>query len=148
MMKWIILALVVLALLVIVIRLARPRVESDPYDSPAARPGTIHEIDQLVANGQKVAAVKKLRATDPTLSLREAKARIDRWQPETKPYSVAPRAQQQPDSNPLPPHVIVEIDQLVAANNKVRAIKVLREHTGLGLREAKARIDRWVPGRN
>ena len=33
--------------------------------------------------------------------------------------------------------VIAEIDALVAAEQKISAIKVLREHSGLSLREAK-----------
>ncbi|MFJ2621246.1 hypothetical protein [Glutamicibacter sp. NPDC087344] len=147
-MKWIILALIILAVVILVLRVAQARAERNLHNSPNARPGTIHDIDQLVANGQKIEAIKKLRATDPTLSLREAKNRIDYWTPENKPYAESAAARSAQAGTPLPAHVIVEIDQLVAADNPIRAIKVLREHTGLGLKEAKNRIDRWVPGRN
>ncbi|WP_431712094.1 hypothetical protein [Glutamicibacter uratoxydans] len=147
-MKWIILALIILVVLLVLQRITTPRAEKDPYQSSNLRPGTNHDIDQLVANGQKIAAVRKLRATDPTLSLRDAKARIDSWEPENKPYSVAPGAQHAPDAKQLPPHVIVEIDQAIAAGETIKAVKVLREHTNLGLLEAKKRIDQWVPGRN
>lgn len=147
-MKWIIVALIILVVLLVLMRITTPRVEKNPYDSPNLRPGTNHDIDQLVANGQNIQAIKKLRATDPTLSLRDAKARIDSWKPEVKPYDVAPGAQNSPDANQLPAHVIVEIDQHVAAGEKIKAVKTLREHTNLGLLEAKNRIDQWVPGRN
>lgn len=49
-------------------------------------------------------------------------------------------------SNPvsgLTPQVIAEIDRLVAAGQKIHAIKVYREHAGVGLKEAKDRIDHW-----
>lgn len=44
---------------------------------------------------------------------------------------------------PLPLPVIEQIDELIAQNKKIAAIKVVRENTGLGLSSAKERIDRW-----
>jgi ribosomal protein L7/L12 len=42
----------------------------------------------------------------------------------------------------LPPAARGEIDALLRAGSKIQAIKVIREHTGLGLAEAKAIADR------
>jgi ribosomal protein L7/L12 len=47
----------------------------------------------------------------------------------------------------LPAPVASDIDKLVAGDQRIVAIKVLREHTGLGLKESKLLIDAWVPGR-
>lgn len=43
----------------------------------------------------------------------------------------------------LTPSVIAEIDRLVAAGQKIQAIKLLRQRTGVGLKDAKDRIDHW-----
>jgi hypothetical protein len=42
---------------------------------------------------------------------------------------------------PLPPSAETEIRALLQQRRKIHAIKLLREHTGLGLKEAKDRID-------
>jgi len=42
---------------------------------------------------------------------------------------------------PLPPSAETEIRALLQQRRKIDAIKLLREHTGLGLKEAKDRID-------
>jgi len=44
---------------------------------------------------------------------------------------------------PLPPAVIAQIDALVAAEQKISAIKLLREATGLGLKDSKDAIESW-----
>ncbi len=43
----------------------------------------------------------------------------------------------------ISPQVIAEIDRLVAAGHRRAAIKVLRRHGKLGLREAKDKIAHW-----
>jgi len=42
---------------------------------------------------------------------------------------------------PLPPAAEPEIRALLQQRRKIEAIKLLRQHTGLGLKEAKDRID-------
>jgi hypothetical protein len=42
---------------------------------------------------------------------------------------------------PLPPSAETEIRALLQQRRKIDAIKLLREHTGIGLKEAKDRID-------
>ncbi|MGX1934009.1 hypothetical protein [Microbacterium resistens] len=46
----------------------------------------------------------------------------------------------------MDPAVVAEIDRLVATDQKIAAIKVLRDHQPLSLQEAKDRIDVWIPG--
>ncbi|HWS50297.1 MAG TPA: hypothetical protein VN241_04750, partial [Microbacterium sp.] len=43
----------------------------------------------------------------------------------------------------LSPQVIAEIDRRIAAGQKIAAIKLFREHSRVGLKEAKDRIDHW-----
>ena len=61
-------------------------------------------------------------------------------------------AQREADASP-PPNatggggnpVSAEVSQLVMQGKKIQAIKVLREQTGLGLKEAKDIVDRLMP---
>lgn len=46
----------------------------------------------------------------------------------------------------LDPHAVAEIDDLVRRENRIAAIKVLRDHTGESLASAKRRIDHWTVG--
>ena len=41
-------------------------------------------------------------------------------------------------------YVAAEIDRLVVGNQQIHAIKIVREHTGLGLKESKDVIDAWA----
>nr|WP_314840587.1 hypothetical protein [uncultured Microbacterium sp.] len=114
----------------------------------------IAQIDRLVASGQKIQAIKAYR--DSTgVGLREAKDRIEHWSASTTAVSGAAVSHAaaahtsislQPSSirSSLPAGVAAEIDRLLAGNQKIVAIKLLREHTGLGLGESKRFIDSWV----
>ena len=44
---------------------------------------------------------------------------------------------------PLTAETVAEISSLIARDKKIHAIKVLREATGVGLKEAKDRVDGW-----
>ncbi len=57
-------------------------------------------------------------------------------QSEAPPVSAAPAAAG---------HVSPEVLRLAAAGQKIQAIKVLREQTGLGLKESKDIVDRLAP---
>jgi ribosomal protein L7/L12 len=43
----------------------------------------------------------------------------------------------------LSPAVRAEVGRLVAADQKISAIKLLREATGLGLKDSKDAVDAW-----
>jgi ribosomal protein L7/L12 len=43
----------------------------------------------------------------------------------------------------LPVSAAAQIDHLLSANQQIQAIKLFREHTGLGLAESKRAIDHW-----
>lgn len=108
------------------------------------------EIDRLLADGQKIVAIKLYR--DRTgVGLKEAKDRIESWAPGTGtalPSSplATPRSDALSPRASLPPDVAAEVDRLVAAAQKISAIKLVRDHTELGLKEAKQLVDAWTIG--
>lgn len=121
--------------------------------SSGLTPQVVAEIDRLVAAGQKIHAIKVYR-DHSSVGLKEAKDRIDHWSisttaPHAAAQSHASAAASSITRTPasvrgaLPPSVRTEIDGLVAEGQPIRAIKLLREHTGLGLRESKLLIDEW-----
>jgi ribosomal protein L7/L12 len=84
-----------------------------------------------VARGNAVEAIKLLRAATG-LGLKEAKDAIDAHVRGTPAHlsSSAP-------AGPLPPSVV----EALTRGNKIEAIKLLRRHTGLGLKEAKEAVE-------
>jgi ribosomal protein L7/L12 len=143
-----------------------------PYSSSPARgprpaapdpltPDVSAEIDRLVAADPKITAIKVLREHSG-LSLRDAKDQIDAWVPsapgtmdavpvslagsDLRPAGAPSYAGGLPTSDAvagLAPDVRAEIDRLVAADQKIAAIKLLREATGLGLRDSKDAVEAW-----
>lgn len=167
----------VVAILAVAVRGMRPKIpEAQTFtptpvmsSSPAARtnaspaglsPQVIAEIDRRIASGQKIAAIKLFRQHSK-VGLKEAKDRIDHWSIST----TAPHAAATSHTSPayssaqttrstssirstLPPSIVGEIDRLMAGGSPIAAIKLVREHTGLGLKEAKDVIDSWPAGRS
>lgn len=160
---WILLAVAIVALLAVIVGASRtirpkppvplsstaPATTAIPALRPSAgaatplSPGVHAEIDRLVAAGQKITAIKVLREHQP-MPLQEAKERIEAW----VPGSALPSAPTRPAAAPrLDPSVRAEIDRLIAAEQPIAAIKLLREVTGWGLKDAKDAIDAWREGR-
>jgi ribosomal protein L7/L12 len=124
-------------------------------------PDAIAEIDRRVAAGQKIHAIKLYR--DRTgVGLKEAKDRVEHWSASTTaPHlaavsnataaysSITPTALTPSTVRAsLPASVASEIDGLIARDSQIGAIKLLRQQTGLGLKESKLLIDAWVPPRS
>lgn len=116
-------------------------------------PAAIAEIDRLVAAGQKIHAIKLYRQ-HTGVRLQEAKDRIDHWSvsttaPHLAAVSNASAAHSSITATPssvrgaLPASVASEVDRLIAAEQKIQAIKLVREHTGLGLKQAKDVVEAW-----
>ena len=136
-MEWIIIALVIIAVLAFVLT-RRPKDAKPPVSFSPGASGSEDEITRLIASDQKILAIKKLRELRPGLSLAEAKHQVEHWDlPSVKEALHAPLPGIPADAAP-------EIDALLAAGQPIRAIKLLRERTGLGLREAKAVIDDYM----
>lgn len=165
---WIVGIVVALVVVVLILRAAlrgvRPQApEPQSYIAPAVStrsapssaaastasrlgPQAAAEIDRLLAANQKIAAIKVYRE-HTGVGLKEAKDAVDHW-------SATSTIRQAPVSHATPPHaptgraalpasVAAEIDRLLAANQKITAIKAYREHTGVGLKESKDAIEAW-----
>ena len=140
---------------------ASTRTESQPAAPGPLAPSVVAEIDALVAAEQKITAIKVLREHSG-LSLRAAKDQIDAWVPSARgAMTSAPVSLTRSDSRPagapsyagalsaadaiahLDPNVRAEIGRLIAAEQKIAAIKLLRENTGLGLKDSKNAVESW-----
>ncbi|WP_406248584.1 hypothetical protein ACI7YT_01730 [Microbacterium sp. M] len=145
-MEWLWIALGVVGVIILFVGLGktmRPTVPPTPTPM-ATTADTAADIDRLVAEGNKIRAIKLLRDSTPGLTLQEAKNRIDAWSPTTPATTAIPKVPAA--ASALPPEAIAEIDALIASERRIEAIKLLRAHTGWGLKESKDRIDGWTPG--
>jgi ribosomal protein L7/L12 len=106
-------------------------------NQPAARSVDIDRIQQLLRDGKKIDAIKLVREqTD--LGLKEAKDAVEAIERgetlELKPRAAtAPRGATGVDLD--------EINELLLQDKKIEAIKLYREQTGVGLKEAKDTIE-------
>ncbi|KJL26939.1 50S ribosomal protein L7/L12 [Microbacterium oxydans] len=159
--------IVIVAVLAVSVRGMRPKLPDPPLFStaphaapppsaattPGLTPEVVAEVDRLVVAGQKIHAIKVYR-DHSGVSLKEAKDRIEHWSVSTTaPHPAAVSHTTAPHSSitatpssvraSLPPSVASTIDAQVAGGSAIAAIKTLREHTGLGLKESKNVIDAW-----
>lgn len=93
--------------------------------SPEARA----EVDRLVAEGRHVEAIKAVR-THTSWGLVDAKSYVDAVRRgDAHPPLPDTRAE-------LPPQVRQQVEEMAARGELVKAVKLVRQHTGLGLVEA------------
>ena len=87
------------------------------------------EVQAAIARGNKIEAIRLLREATG-LSLASAKEAVE--------HAGLPSLQRSAGgTHALPPQVLAEL----ARGNKIEAIKLLREATGVGLKEAKDTVD-------
>jgi ribosomal protein L7/L12 len=103
-------------------------------------PEVIAHLQQLIQTRKKIQAIKEIRILTG-LGLKEAKDVADAL--EAGRYD--PAAPNQPRS--LPPELLAHLQRLLAARKKIEAIKEIRTHTGLGLKEAKHLAEAIEDGR-
>lgn len=114
-------------------------VAAPPVVSPED-PQLRQEAEALLKEGKKIEAIKLYR--DKTgMGLKEAKDAVEVWQAE---LSRAPAASDAPVDEAS--EAIREIEAALRRNQKIAAIKIYREYTGAGLKEAKDAIEAWSPG--
>ena len=97
-------------------------------------------VQELLRSGQKIEAIKILRAARG-LGLKEAKEAIDQATA-GHPFSVPQLALEEKSRRAAPPEANEDLVSLIRRGQKINAIKLLREQTGLGLKEAKEEVDR------
>lgn len=142
-------AIIVIAIVSAALRGMRPKVPEVAAGVPVPiAPDVAARLDDLVRADSKIAAIKTLREHTGE-SLQSAKRRIDHWHvgaaPATTAIPVFPPVMHDAASlrSSLPPEAVAEIDRLVAAEQPIAAIKLLRQEAGLGLKESKDLIDAW-----
>lgn len=129
---------------IVLVRARADAVSGPSPSSPGAEQSVLDraELDAavgaLLAEGRLIPAVKLIRQ-QTGLGLAEAKAYADRLAAgaDAAEPAPAPRAS-------ISPAEMARIQQLIAQGKKLQAVKELREHTGLGLREAKLTVDRMA----
>lgn len=113
---------------------AAARAQERQYMSDTA-PQLPAEVLEALQRGDKIAAIKHLRAA-MGLELKEAKDIVEAHL-SGKPIPWPPSVLQAP----LPDSVTTALQQ----GNKIEAIRILRELTGLGLKEAKDAVEALSP---
>ncbi len=103
------------------------------------------QIEVLLRQRGKIHAIKLLREQRP-MSLRDAKDAVERVEAGLA-LGTAPAAPSL-GSGYLPsgvaPEVLAQVRQLKSRNQVIQAIKVMRQHTGMSLRDAKDAVDRMM----
>lgn len=144
---------VAVAVLVLVVLVAAVRVRTlnRPQAPAPIAPGMtagmpadrLAEVQALLGSGKKIAAIKRLRELTG-MGLAEAKNLVEAMEAgvpaqELKPRDPRPRSSTDAAARvrALPAHTAEEARRLVEQRKLVYAIKVIREGTGMGLREAK-----------
>lgn len=132
------LAIVVLLCVIGVLVFRRPPTVI-PVGSPSARQ-TVSVVkaspEQLVREGRKIEAIKRYRELSG-VGLREAKAAVDEMEG-GRSISLPPKGslllRQVNDS---------EIEAQIRTGHLIDAIRLYREKTGVGLKEAKVAVEAW-----
>ena len=150
---WVWIIIVVAVLLIVLSALGsagrRAAVGGDPTQFTFS-PDLMTEVNALVQQDQRIAAIKLLRTQTPGLSLLAAKNIVDRMaqrQPgtgrPTGPSLTKPPldADLRPSSAAVPLDVELQVRSMVTDGQKIAAIKLVREVTGWGLAQAKAYTD-------
>ena len=146
---------VVLALALVLMLVGKRAVGGVDPTTLSFEPELIDQVRALAATDQRIAAIKLLRKHTPGLGLAAAKLMVDRMAPAARPSSEisAPEPSQQPfienqsqsdlvpSASTMPLEVEMHARSLVSAGQKLQAIKLVRERTGCGLREAKIYVD-------
>jgi large subunit ribosomal protein L7/L12 len=115
------------------------------------------QIEVLLRQKSKIHAIKLLRDQRP-MSLRDAKTEVERIEAglgsgtAVTGYGTGVAGFGSAVASPpsgygagpagVPPEVIAQVRELKSRNQLIQAIKVMREHTGMGLRDAKEAVER------
>lgn len=108
-----------------------------------AEPDVVYHVKQLMAAGNKIEAIKLYRQATG-LGLAEAKEAVEAIEAgRSVSLSVTSAQGSALDQNPA---AILAVKALLQAGNKIEAIKVYRQLTGMGLKEAKDAVEAMAAG--
>jgi ribosomal protein L7/L12 len=143
-------AVIVLGLIVWV-ALARSRVEvggaqPGPSGPPPAQPimplgaEQLGQIGYLIQQGKKIEAIKLVR-THTRLGLKEAKDYVEQLVSTGLPAGGAPPPSAPPAPRQLSAEQLALVQNLLQQGKTIEAIKLVRMHTDMGLKEAKDYVE-------
>ncbi len=108
--------------------------DSKPIDQAA--------IQGLLIQGKKIEAIKQVRV-QTNLGLKEAKDYVEMIERGENPSQLMSANRAAPQAQALPDDLLREAQAIARQGNKIQAIKLVRQATNLGLKEAKDMVDRW-----
>lgn len=111
-----------------------PSFDSKPIDQAA--------IQDLLIQGKKIEAIKQVRL-QTSLGLKEAKDYVEMIERGENPSQLMSANRAMPQAQGLPDDLLREAQAIARQGNKIQAIKLVRQATNLGLKEAKDMVDRW-----
>jgi ribosomal protein L7/L12 len=113
----------------------KPQTELGPVTYSSVEVGDIQEqIADLLARGQKIEAIKRYREYTG-LGLKEAKDAVEAMA--RSDMLDRPKPKREPVERLSDHQIAGQVELLLRSGRKIEAIKLYREHTGLGLKEAK-----------
>ncbi len=122
-------------------------VASGDLSSPAGKALKIGEIQRLLQSGQKIYAIKLFREAFG-VGLKDAKDAVDRIEAGKSLDVSAMKIKAAPAGFQSNAQIVAEIQRLLQGENKIEAIKLFREMTGAGLKEAKDAVEAIGRGEN
>ncbi len=96
------------------------------------------QVHELLRAGKKIEAIKLVRQ-HTTWGLKEAKDYVDKLD---AGELVPPLSANEPAPSPVPPpDMDAQVMELLAQRKKIEAVKLVRQYTALGLKEAKDYVE-------
>ena len=111
-----------------------------PSAMPSLGPDGDRDVRVLLASGQKIQAIKLVRELT-RMGLKEAKDYVESLPPASLELDVGSANVEASSASPATQEIEAEVGALLAAGNKIAAIKRVRELTGMGLKAAKDFVD-------
>ncbi|HYF61401.1 MAG TPA: ribosomal protein L7/L12 [Herpetosiphonaceae bacterium] len=149
---WYVIGGLVLVLLVVMYRQSsggwRPPSIDNAVGPQLSLPGDVRErVELLLAQGKKIEAIKEVR-TVSGIGLKEAKDYVEGLASGFRPPTIAAGYAQPVSAGviALSPDAEREVRREIAAGNKIMAIKIVREASGAGLKEAKDFVEAMAAG--
>ena len=111
-----------------------------PSAMPSLGPDGDRDVRLLLASGQKIQAIKLVRELTG-IGLKEAKDYVESLPPASLELNVGSANVEASSAGAATQEIEAEVRALLAAGNKIAAIKRVRQLTGMGLKAAKDYVD-------
>ena len=143
MLTWVWIVFAVLVVVLLLLALGRRAAGGVDPTQLLLDPELVGRVRVLAKAGQTIPAIKMLRQGTPGLGLAAAKQMVDKMAASSTVSSPADQsaANAAPSASVVPLEIELEARSLKSDGNPVKAIKLVREHTGFDLAAAKDYVD-------